>query len=84
MYVDLRREARANRGGMNQTFTSARTLLALLRLSTALVRTATADWTSLTVALCVGTLEAGGRGGTRGCGGGNATDGDVQTVSARG
>lgn len=38
MYVDLRREARSNRGGVNQTFTSARTLLALLRLSTALVR----------------------------------------------
>ena len=38
MYVDLRREARSNRGGANQTFTSARTLLALLRLSTALVR----------------------------------------------
>ena len=36
MYVDLRREARSNRGGANQTFTSARTLLALLRLSTAL------------------------------------------------
>lgn len=38
MYVDLRREARSNRGGGNQTYTSARTLLALLRLSTALVR----------------------------------------------
>ena len=37
-YVDMRREARANKGGVNQTFTSARTLLALLRLSTALVR----------------------------------------------
>ena len=37
-YVDMRREARANKGGINQTFTSARTLLALLRLSTALVR----------------------------------------------
>ena len=36
-YVDMRREARANKGGINQTFTSARTLLALLRLSTALV-----------------------------------------------
>ena len=36
--MDLRREARSNRGGVNQTFTSARTLLALLRLSTALVR----------------------------------------------
>ena len=37
MYVDLRKEARANKGGMTQTFTSARTLLALLRLATALV-----------------------------------------------
>ena len=36
-YVDMRREARANKGGINQTFTSARTLLSLLRLSTALV-----------------------------------------------
>ena len=35
-YVQMRREARQNKGG-NQTFTSARTLLALLRLSTALV-----------------------------------------------
>ena len=37
-YVEMRRDARNNRGGINQTFTSARTLLALLRLSTALVR----------------------------------------------
>ena len=33
----MRKEARADRGGANQTFTSARTLLAILRLSTALV-----------------------------------------------
>ncbi len=37
VYVDMRREARNNKGGINQTFTSARTLLALLRLATALV-----------------------------------------------
>ncbi len=37
-YVEMRREARNNKGGINQTFTSARTLLALLRLATALVR----------------------------------------------
>ena len=37
VYVDTRREARGNKGGINQTYTSARTLLALLRLSTALV-----------------------------------------------
>ena len=37
VYVDTRREARSNKGGINQTYTSARTLLALLRLSTALV-----------------------------------------------
>ena len=36
-YVEMRRDARNNKGGINQTFTSARTLLALLRLSTALV-----------------------------------------------
>jgi len=36
-YVEMRREARNNKGGINQTFTSARTLLALLRLATALV-----------------------------------------------
>ena len=38
VYVDTRREARNNKGGINQTYTSARTLLALLRVSTALVR----------------------------------------------
>ena len=38
-YVGMRREARNNKGGINQTYTSARTLLALLRLSTALVGT---------------------------------------------
>ena len=38
-YVEMRRDARNNKGGINQTFTSARTLLALLRLSTALVCT---------------------------------------------
>ena len=38
VYVDMRRDARGDKGGINQTFTSARTLLALLRLSTALVR----------------------------------------------
>lgn len=43
MYVDLRKEARANKGGMTQTFTSARTLLALLRLATALSRLRLAD-----------------------------------------
>ena len=37
-YVEMRREARGNKGGINQTFTSARTLLAMLRLATALVR----------------------------------------------
>lgn len=37
VYVDTRREARNNKGGINQTYTSARTLLALLRVSTALV-----------------------------------------------
>lgn len=37
VYVDMRREARNNKGGINQTYTSARTLLALLRLATALV-----------------------------------------------
>ena len=31
------KDSSRNRGGMNQTFTSARTLLAMLRLSTALV-----------------------------------------------
>ena len=35
-YVEMRDSSR-NKGGMNQTFTSARTLLAILRLSTALV-----------------------------------------------
>ena len=38
-YVDMRKQSRLNKGGHNQTFTSARTLLALLRLSTALVNT---------------------------------------------
>lgn len=37
VYVDTRREARNNKGGINQTYTSARTLLALLRVATALV-----------------------------------------------
>lgn len=37
-YVEMRRDARNNKGGINQTFTSARTLLAMLRLSTALAR----------------------------------------------
>ena len=37
-YVEMRRDARNSKGGINQTFTSARTLLAMLRLSTALVR----------------------------------------------
>ena len=36
-YVDMRREAKNNKGGSQTTFTSARTLLALLRLATALV-----------------------------------------------
>ena len=50
-YVQMRREARQNKGGMNQTFTSARTLLALLRLSTALVSCAEEEreYTSTTV-----------------------------------
>ena len=34
----MRRDARNNKGSMHTTFTSARNLLALLRLSTALVR----------------------------------------------
>ena len=38
-YVEMRRDARNNKGSMHTTFTSARNLLALLRLSTALVRT---------------------------------------------
>ena len=37
-YVEMRRDARNNKGSMHTTFTSARNLLALLRLSTALVR----------------------------------------------
>ena len=37
-YVEMRRDARKNKGSMHTTFTSARNLLALLRLSTALVR----------------------------------------------
>ncbi len=37
-YVQMRKEARESSGAVNQTFTSARTLLAILRLSTALVR----------------------------------------------
>ena len=37
VYVEMRRDARNNKGGINQTYTSARTLLAMLRLSTALV-----------------------------------------------
>ncbi len=37
-YVQMRKEARENSGAVNQTFTSARTLLAILRLATALVR----------------------------------------------
>lgn len=37
-YVEMRREAKNNKGSHQNTFTSARTLLALLRLSTALVR----------------------------------------------
>lgn len=36
-YVDMRRETRMNKKGFQTTFTSARNLLALLRLSTALV-----------------------------------------------
>lgn len=43
VYVDMRREARGNKGGINQTYTSARTLLALLRLATALARLRMAD-----------------------------------------
>ncbi|KAL5475357.1 hypothetical protein EMCRGX_G025158 [Ephydatia muelleri] len=43
MYVDMRKQSRLNKGGHNQTFTSARTLLALLRLSTALARLRLAD-----------------------------------------
>lgn len=43
VYVQMRKEARADRGGANQTFTSARTLLAILRLSTALARLRMAD-----------------------------------------
>ena len=39
-YVDMRREAKNNKGNQT-TFTSARTLLALLRLSTALVSLST-------------------------------------------
>lgn len=38
VYVQMRQEARGSKGGVNQTFTSPRTLLALLRLSTALAR----------------------------------------------
>jgi DNA replication licensing factor MCM7 len=42
-YVDMRRESRNNKGGFQNTFTSARSLLALLRLSTALARLRLAD-----------------------------------------
>ena len=56
-YVDMRREARANKGGINQTFTSARTLLSLLRLSTALVcwklRVFFPDFETACVCVCV-------------------------------
>lgn len=36
-YVDMRVEARNSKGGMQSTYISARTLLSLLRLSSALV-----------------------------------------------